>query len=93
MAIITVRIIPVAPFTVINLVAGASHIKLKDFIWGTLIGMLPGILAITVFANSLLRVVKHPEPIEIVIFVVVVLVIGALMYGVKKWLNRISTDS
>ncbi|MCB2428248.1 VTT domain-containing protein [Methylophaga pinxianii] len=93
MAIITVRIIPVAPFTVINLVAGASHIKLKDFIWGTLIGMLPGILAITIFANSLLRVVKQPKPIEIVVFVLVVFVIGALMYGVKKWLNRISTDS
>ena len=93
MAIITVRIIPVAPFTVINLVAGASHIKLKDFIWGTLLGMLPGILAITVFANSLLRVVQQPEPIEIIIFIMVVLGIGSLMYGVKRWLNRISTDS
>ncbi|MCL5974339.1 MAG: VTT domain-containing protein [Gammaproteobacteria bacterium] len=93
MAIITVRIIPVAPFTLINLVAGASHIKLKDFILGTLFGMLPGILAITVFANSLVRVVQDPEPVQIVIFVVVVLVIGSLMYGAKKWLNRISTDS
>jgi phospholipase D1/2 len=93
MAIITVRIIPVAPFTLINLVAGASHIKFRDFILGTLIGMLPGILAITVFANSLLRVVQQPEPIEIAVFVVVVFFIGALLYGVKKWLNRISTDT
>ncbi len=93
MAIITVRIIPVAPFTLINLVAGASHIKLRDFIWGTLLGMLPGILAITVFANSLIQVVQHPEPFEIIIFVLVILGIGSLMYGVKKWLNRISTDT
>ena len=93
MAIITVRIIPVAPFTLINLVAGASHIKLRDFIWGTLVGMLPGILAITVFANSLLRVVQQPQPLEIIIFVLVVLGIGSLMYGVKRWLNRISTDT
>lgn len=93
MAVITVRIIPVAPFVLINLVAGASHIKLRDFIWGTLLGMLPGILAITVFANSLLRVVQQPEPLEITIFVLVVLGIGSLMYGVKRWLNRISTDT
>ena len=93
MAVITVRIIPVAPFVLINLVAGASHIKLRDFIWGTLLGMLPGILAITVFANSLLRVVQQPEPLEITIFVLVVLGIGSLMYGVKKWLNRISTET
>lgn len=93
MAIITVRIIPVAPFTVINLVAGASHIRLKDFIWGTLIGVLPGILAITVFADSLLRVVQQPALLEIMIFVLVVLGIGILMYGVKKWLNGILTDA
>lgn len=93
MAVITVRIIPVAPFVLINLVAGASHIKLRDFIWGTLLGMLPGILAITVFANSLLRVVQQPEPLEITIFVLVVLGIGSLMYGVKRWLNRISTET
>lgn len=93
MAIITVRIIPVAPFTVINLVAGASHIKFKDFLLGTLFGMLPGILAITVFANSLMRVVQQPQPIEIAVFVLVVLAIGGMLYGVKKWLNRISTDT
>ncbi|MDO8825144.1 VTT domain-containing protein [Methylophaga sp.] len=93
MAIITVRIIPVAPFTLINLVAGASHIKLKDFILGTLFGMLPGILAITVFANSLIRAVQQPEPVEIAVFILVVLAIGSIMYGVKKWLNRISADT
>ncbi len=93
MAIITVRIIPVAPFTLINLVAGASHIKLTDFFWGTLLGMLPGILAITVFANSLLKVVQDPKPIDILVFVLVVVGIGALMYGVKKWLNRVSTNT
>jgi len=93
MAVITVRIIPVAPFVLINLVAGASHIKLRDFIWGTLLGMLPGILAITVFANSLLRVVQQPEPLEITIFVLVVLGIVSLMYGFKILLYRISTDT
>jgi uncharacterized membrane protein YdjX (TVP38/TMEM64 family) len=88
LAIITVRIIPVAPFTVINLVAGGSHINTRDFTIGTLIGMLPGILGITVFADSLMRTVQNPDPQQITIFVGVVIVIVGIMVGLKRLINR-----
>jgi phospholipase D1/2 len=88
LAIITVRIIPVAPFTVINLVAGGSHINTRDFTIGTLIGMLPGILGITVFADSLMRTVQNPDPQQIAIFVGVVIAIVGIMVGLKRLINR-----
>ena len=88
LAVITVRIIPVAPFAVINLVAGASHIKARDFIIGTVLGMLPGILGITVFADSLVRTVKEPDPAQIGLFVTIVLVVFSVMLGLKMLLNR-----
>ncbi|SFK68843.1 VTT domain-containing protein [Methylophaga sulfidovorans] len=88
LAIITVRIIPVAPFTVINLVAGGSHINTRDFTIGTVIGMLPGILGITVFADSLMRTVQNPEPEQIAIFVGVVIIIVGIMVGLKRLINR-----
>jgi phosphatidylserine/phosphatidylglycerophosphate/cardiolipin synthase-like enzyme/membrane protein DedA with SNARE-associated domain len=88
LAIITVRIIPVAPFTVINLVAGASHIKTRDYLLGTLVGMLPGILGITVFADSLVRTVKEPDPMQIGLFVAVAVGVLSIMLGLKKWLNK-----
>ena len=40
------RLIPIAPFTVVNLLAGAAHVRLRDFVLGTLIGMGPGIVLI-----------------------------------------------
>jgi uncharacterized membrane protein YdjX (TVP38/TMEM64 family) len=88
LAVITVRIIPVAPFAVINLVAGASHIKARDFIIGTVLGMLPGILGITVFADSLVRTVQEPDPAQIGLFVTIVLVVFSVMLGLKMLLNR-----
>ena len=48
-----VRNLPVAPFTIVNMVAGASHIKLGDFLLGTALGMAPGIVAIMVFIPDL----------------------------------------
>lgn len=84
LTIITVRIVPIAPFTVINLVAGSSHIKLRDFMIGTLIGMLPGILAITVFADSLIKTISDPSPTQIGIFAIIVALIFAILFGLKK---------
>jgi uncharacterized membrane protein YdjX (TVP38/TMEM64 family) len=55
------RNIPVVPFTIVNLIAGASHIKLKDYLFGTALGMLPGILIITIFMDRLLQTIRHPE--------------------------------
>src|SRR5262249_51553719 len=44
LAVATIRLVPLAPFTVVNLVAGASAIAPSDFILGTLLGMLPGLV-------------------------------------------------
>ena len=38
LAIVFVRVVPVGPFSIVNIVAGASHIRWRDFILGTLIG-------------------------------------------------------
>lgn len=42
-AIAAVRMMPVTHFTIVSLIAGASHIRTRDFLAGTVIGMAPGI--------------------------------------------------
>jgi uncharacterized membrane protein YdjX (TVP38/TMEM64 family) len=59
--VIAVRIVPVAPFTVINLFAGASHIRLRDFLVGTTIGMIPGVAAMAVFAEGILALLRDAD--------------------------------
>jgi uncharacterized membrane protein YdjX (TVP38/TMEM64 family) len=60
LSVAVVRNLPVAPFSVVNIVAGASHISLKDFLCGTALGMLPGIVFITLFANRLKLLIMNP---------------------------------
>ena len=43
-AIAAVRLVPVAPFTVVNMLAGACHIRLADYLIGTTLGLLPGLM-------------------------------------------------
>lgn len=44
--------IPVAPFTNVNIVADASHIRLRDFLLGTILEMGPGIFALSLFTHQ-----------------------------------------
>jgi len=88
LAMLTVRLIPVAPFTVVNLVAGASHIRFRDFLLGTILGMVPGAMAITVFSDRLAAAVHHPSPINIALLVGSAAVIGAAAFITHRRLRR-----
>lgn len=88
MAIITLRIVPVAPFAIINLVAGASHISVRDFAIGTFLGALPGIIGIALFADGIAQVLREPN-LRSVAWVVGLLVLVALSaLGLRKLLKR-----
>jgi len=56
-----VRLVPVAPFGIINLVAGASHIRLLDFMLGTALGMLPGIAVLAALGHQVIEVLVEPS--------------------------------
>jgi len=60
LAVLAVRILPVAPFTLINVVAGASHVGFRDYLIGTVLGVLPGIVAMTVLGDRLWSFVTEP---------------------------------
>ncbi|MEF8793281.1 VTT domain-containing protein [Thiohalorhabdus sp.] len=86
-AIAVVRIVPVAPFTIINLVAGAVRLPFRVFFTGSALGLIPGTLAIAVFADSLLAVVLRPdwENLAILGGVSAAMVTGALL--LRRWLR------
>ena len=61
LAIAFIRMLPIAPFSVVNVVAGASHIGWRDFLLGTLIGLAPGVLAISVFVDRAVAAIREPS--------------------------------
>ena len=82
-SVILVRVVPVAPFAVINMVAGASRITLRDLLIGTLVGMTPGVIAMVYFGSQLLEVVQGASLWEL--GAVAALAVGVLGGGV--WLD------
>jgi phosphatidylserine/phosphatidylglycerophosphate/cardiolipin synthase-like enzyme/uncharacterized membrane protein YdjX (TVP38/TMEM64 family) len=87
LAVAIIRNIPLAPFTIVNMIAGASHIRLKDYLLGTAIGMLPGILVITIFADRLLHTILNPGWINALIAMALAATIIWGSWWIKKRLT------
>ena len=88
-AVIILRLVPVAPFTVINLVAGASHLGPSQFIVGSALGLTPGILALTLFSESLYQAVANPGLASLGVLAV----LAALLIGGTLGLRRVLRSS
>ncbi len=56
-----VRFMPVAPFMVVNLTAGALRVKPRDFVLGSALGLLPGTVLISLFTDRLLSAWQAPS--------------------------------
>ncbi len=69
-AIAALRLAPVAPFTLVNLAAGAARVRFSTFILGTMMGMLPGILALTLIGQGLLSLLQKSSIEFVVVFAV-----------------------
>lgn len=87
-AMIVLRSLPLAPFSVVNVVSGASHIRLRDYLLGTALGMLPGVLLTTAFAHNLAMAIRRPSPDTLGVLVIVVLLLAGFGIALRKWIRR-----
>lgn len=74
-SIVAIRVLPILPFTLVNLSCGAFGVPLRTFVGGTIIGMAPGVLGMTFLGDRLLAVIKNPNPAAIAALVAVVVVL------------------
>ncbi len=79
------RIVPIAPFAIVNLVAGAISIRIRDFLFGTLLGMSPGILAIVLLENQLGRALEDPGLGNIALLVGLAVCFAVLGMTFYRW--------
>ena len=88
LAAIALRVLPFAPFTVQNMVAGASHIKQWDFNIGNAIGLVPGIAFILLMMSQLSGSLKSPNIVSIVGLILSIAVFILLLFGLRHWLSK-----
>lgn len=81
------RLLPIAPYGVVNLVAGSARVHPFSFGLGTVLGLLPGNLLVTAFGHQLRSVLRDPSTGQVAIMGAVV----AIAAGGIWWTRRQAT--
>ncbi len=89
-AMTALRLVPLAPFSVEGVVAGAVRIKLWHFMVGTAIGLLPGTLAATILSDQLQAALKDPGEVNYWLIAAALLLVALATWFVRRWLIRSS---
>ena len=77
-----------AQHTVERLAAGASGIRFVDFLVGTVIGMLPGLVLMSVMGDRIVRILADPSAGDIAVLVLCVACLIGLAIAAQAFLAR-----
>lgn len=78
--VLMLRLIPLVPFDIISYGAGLSKIKFKDFLFGTVIGIIPGVLIFTNIGDKCIDTSSS----DFIISIALLILLFAFSYIMKK---------
>jgi uncharacterized membrane protein YdjX (TVP38/TMEM64 family) len=65
--VLTMRVLPVAPFTLVNFFVGASGIRFRDFFLASVVGRIPGIVMLTLAGVQVENFLRRPTAMSMVL--------------------------
>jgi uncharacterized membrane protein YdjX (TVP38/TMEM64 family) len=86
LTVLGLRIVPIAPFTLVNMFIGASGIRFRDFFLASLIGRVPGIVTMALFGVQIERALREPG---LVSFALLVIILAALPWLFSRLFRRL----
>jgi phospholipase D1/2 len=87
LAVATIRMLPVAPYSIVNLAAGAVRVRLRDFVVGTVVGMSPGVVGITLFETQLEEMMHDPSGFTLALLAVILTALLFFAAMLRRWLR------
>lgn len=75
-AVLIVRLVPLFPFNLINVVSGATGIAFRDYVLATFVGIIPGTFAYAALGGTIEDPTSPPFLLALSIFVLVTLAAG-----------------
>ncbi|RAR62972.1 MULTISPECIES: TVP38/TMEM64 family protein [Halomonadaceae] len=83
-----VNLLPLAPFTLTNMLAGAFHLRFRDYLIGSVIGIVPGLVGVTLLGSQLGQLVTANNKGEIAISLGGIALGVLVLVGLKRYATR-----
>jgi phospholipase D1/2 len=84
-SIFALNMVPVPPFVVQGIIAGAVRVRAWEFAIGNLLGMLPALAAWTVFGHQISAAMEDSSKVSWWMIGAVVVVLAAITFFARRW--------
>jgi uncharacterized membrane protein YdjX (TVP38/TMEM64 family) len=91
--IAAIRMVPIAPFTLVNLAAGAVGVPLRDYMLGTVLGIAPGTILVCLFGRQVRHFWQHPSGHGVALVGAVLVVWLAVSLALQRWASHRRSSS
>ncbi|MDV6317801.1 TVP38/TMEM64 family protein [Chromohalobacter sp. HP20-39] len=82
------NLLPLAPFTLTNMLAGACHLRFRDYMLGSTLGIAPGLLGVTLLGSQLGSLVTAESREGLLIAAGGIVVAIGILWGLKRYAER-----
>jgi uncharacterized membrane protein YdjX (TVP38/TMEM64 family) len=91
LSVATLRLLPIAPFTVVNVLAGAAQVRVRAYLAGSLIAFVPGIGAIAFATDRAGAALARPDAATVGALIAVLAVMFTAAALLRRQLGRADT--
>jgi uncharacterized membrane protein YdjX (TVP38/TMEM64 family) len=82
------NMMPTPPFVVQNVIAGAIRVPAVHFMLGTLLALIPGVLAWTVFGDQLMAALDDTSNVSWWVIAAAVILFASFVFLTRRWLKQ-----
>jgi uncharacterized membrane protein YdjX (TVP38/TMEM64 family) len=79
-AVVVVRLVPIAPFTVVNMIFGVLRVRIGDFVLGTFLGLLPGFLLSVFVGDRVRNMMRDQSSADLLVLAIQVIAAVVVLY-------------
>jgi uncharacterized membrane protein YdjX (TVP38/TMEM64 family) len=83
-----VRLVPVAPFSIVNLAAGAIAIPALDYLLGTALGLAPGLVIMSLLGDQAIDLIRQPTLVGVATLIGLLAVAVGISIGLQLFISR-----
>lgn len=92
-SMVLINLLPIAPFTVTNMLAGAFHMNFYRYMLGSALGLVPGLIIVVLFGGQLANILKSGDMSLHWPGMTLTIALAVVFVGLLWWLNkRLKTD-
>ncbi len=88
LTIFAANLLPTPPFAVQGIMAGAIRIPLTHYTAGTLLSLLPGLIAVLIFGHQIIVALEDPAKVSYVVIGSTAIGFTVAMYLGRRWFAR-----